>query len=330
MTSILGIAMTFLIGFSAQEAFAGAPAIYDEPLDGTIVNAFPSTVPIADDFVIDTETTITDFHVLIAEVPGVFDGIVQYAIYEDDNGLPGIPIIGGSGVAQDGVIDDESFSCIGSLTCFDFWANLATPVPLGPGTYWIEFSSLESLDWGIALDTVFLNSGAAIFQDLWIPSSIFFGPPSLGVSFSITGEVDPPVGENGCTPGYWKANATFKKDPANAWTVEQPDETLGDAGIIPQHHDTDTTLLEALSLRGGGGSEGMEGNLLRHCVAAKLNAENPTVAFGIPNAVDVIAACNVAMATEDRDTMETLKNELDEFNNASCNINMKGESTDSD
>jgi len=143
-------------------------------------------------------------------------------------------------------------------------------------------------------------------------------------------EIDPPIGENGCTPGYWKANATFKKDPANAWTVEQPDETLGDAGIIPQHHDTDTTLLEALSLRGGDGSEGMEGNLLRHCVAAKLNAENPTVAFGIPNAVDVIAACNVAMETEDRDTMETLKNELDEFNNASCNINMKGESTDSD
>ena len=89
MTSILGIAMTFLIGFSAQEAFAGAPAIYDEPLDGTIVNAFPSTVPIADDFVIDTETTITDFHVLLIEFPDEFDGFVKYAIYEDDNGLPG-------------------------------------------------------------------------------------------------------------------------------------------------------------------------------------------------------------------------------------------------
>jgi len=42
MTSI--IAMTFLIGFSAQGAFAGVPPIYDEPLDGTIVDAFPSTV----------------------------------------------------------------------------------------------------------------------------------------------------------------------------------------------------------------------------------------------------------------------------------------------
>ena len=45
-----------------------------------------SPIPIADDFVINTDTTITDFHVLIAESPGGFDGNVQYAIYEDDNG----------------------------------------------------------------------------------------------------------------------------------------------------------------------------------------------------------------------------------------------------
>jgi hypothetical protein len=136
------------------------------------------------------------------------------------------------------------------------------------------------------------------------------------------------VGENGCTPGYWKSNATFKKDPANAWTVENPDDTLATATFIPQQHDSSLTLLETLKLKGGNDAEGMEGNLLRHCVAAKLNAENNNVAFGIPNAADVIAACNEAMATEDRDTMEDLKDILDDFNNAGCSINMKGQSVD--
>jgi len=189
------IAMTFLIGFSAQDVFAGfSPVIYDESLDGTVVTAFSLIDQVADDFVIDTDTTITDFHVLIAEFPGGFDGNVQYAIYEDDNGLPGIPILGGSGTAQGGMIDDESFPCIvAGLFCFEFWANLQTPVPLEPGTYWIEFSGTSGNS-GIALDDVFVGSEAAIFFGAWQPISNVVGPPPIGFSFSLTGEVDlPPI-----------------------------------------------------------------------------------------------------------------------------------------
>ena len=64
----------------------------------------------------------------------------------------------------------------------------------------------------------------------------------------------------------------------------------------------------------------MEGQLLRHCVAAKLNAENASVPFAISTADQVIAQCNEAMATQDESTMEDLKNILDDFNNAGCNI----------
>ncbi len=152
-----------------------------------------------------------------------------------------------------------------------------------------------------------------------VMAAVLFG----GLAFSQSAAGGEPNGE-GCTPGYWKANADFKKDPDNAWTTEKPGDTLGDATFMPQNHDSSLTLLEALSLPGGDGSEGMEGDLLRHCVAAKLNAENTNVEFPYSAGV-VITACNIAMATEDRDTMETLKDHLEELNDAGCPINMKGE-----
>jgi len=118
------IAMTFLIGFSAQGAFAGVPPIYEEPLDGNLAGFASSTLPVADDFVINTETTITDFHFLIMEIPVAFDGNVQYAIYEDDNGLPGALVPDGSGVAQGG-LTDVPFQCFQQgIVCFEFGAEL--------------------------------------------------------------------------------------------------------------------------------------------------------------------------------------------------------------
>jgi hypothetical protein len=63
---------------------------------------------------------------------------------------------------------------------------LATPVLLGPGTYWIEFSG-ESTNWGFPFDDVFFGFEGAVFDGLtWIPFSSAFGLP-VGLSFSITG-----------------------------------------------------------------------------------------------------------------------------------------------
>jgi len=189
---LAGALALVLVAGMTSPAFAGSPVIYDESLDGELVFVFPLNFPMADDFVIDTDTTITDFHVLIAESPDGFDGFVQYAIYEDDNGLPGIPILGGSGTAQGSVIDDESFPCIsGGIICFEFWADLETPVPLEPGTYWIEFSG-TSTDAGIALDDVVFSSEVAGFVGFWVPISEALTSDPVGFSFSITGEVDLP------------------------------------------------------------------------------------------------------------------------------------------
>jgi len=152
-------------------------------------------------------------------------------------------------------------------------------------------------------------------------AAVLFG----GLAFSqsvFAGDPEPEPGSGGCSPGYWKANAVTD-NPANAWTIENPTDTLAFAGFDPQSVDPATTLLETLQLSGGEGAEGMERNLLRHCVAGKLNDENPNIGFAI-EAGDVISMCNVVMATGDKDTMENFKDQLDDFNNLDCPIDMKG------
>ena len=233
----LMIAMTFLIGFSAQGAFAGfSPVIYDEPLDGTIIPTLPSLIPLADDFVIVTATTITDFHVLLLEVfPGGFDGNVQYAIYEDDNGLPGALVPDGSGTAQDGMTANP-FSCLG-LVCFDFWANLETPVELLPGTYWIAFSG-QSFNWAVVLDDIHFGSEAVEFTGIWVPLSEI-GLAQSGVSFSITGEADlpPPIVfvDIDIKPGSFPNSVNFKSKgvlPVAILTTDTFDATTVDPGTV--------------------------------------------------------------------------------------------------
>ena len=233
------IAMTFLFGFSAQEAFSGfSPAIYEEPLDGTIITTVPSLIPIADDFVIDTATTITDFHVLLLEVPGEFDGNLQYAIFEDAIGLPGAPVPFGSGDAQGGMTDDF-FDCgFAGVVCFDFWANLETPVELLPGSYWIAFSG-QSFEWAVVLDDIHFGFEAVEFAGgVWVPFSEVDHAQS-GVSFSITGEADlpPPIVfvEIDIKPGSFPNSVNFKSKgvlPVAILTTDTFDATTVDPGTV--------------------------------------------------------------------------------------------------
>ncbi len=97
--------------------------------------------------------------------------ILSDSIYQDDNGLPGVLVPDGSGTAQGGMIDAEFFPCIRvPFVCFEFWANLETPVELLPGTYWIEFSG-ESTGWGVVLDDVFVGPEGAFFRlNVMVPS----------------------------------------------------------------------------------------------------------------------------------------------------------------
>jgi uncharacterized repeat protein (TIGR01451 family) len=135
-------------------------------------------------------------------------------------------------------------------------------------------------------------------------------------------------GNEGCTPGFWKANA--ERWNAVAW----PD------GVEPSHlistvfsatddataydgHGSDT-LLEGLKLKGGPGTEGAAQILLRAGVAAYLNAVDDEVNYGF-TAAEVQTMVNDALNSNNRGTMLSVAATLDEANNAGCFQNQQGE-----
>jgi hypothetical protein len=76
--------------------------------------------------------------------------------------------------------------------------------------------------------------------------------------------------------------------------------------------DPSTTLLEALQTGGGGVNA-----LLRHAVAAVLNAASPDVNFAFEVA-DIVADMNAALLSRDAEAIEDLKDELAGANESSC------------
>jgi hypothetical protein len=113
------------------------------------------------------------------------------------------------------------------------------------------------------------------------------------------------VGREGCTPGYWKNHT--EDWPATGYSTVQTLEAVFD---VPNALGLDNvTLLTALGTGGGGVSA-----LLRHAVAALLNAAHPAVDY--PLTIEgVISAVNAALASGNETTIENLKNQLDTWNN---------------
>lgn len=131
----------------------------------------------------------------------------------------------------------------------------------------------------------------------------------------------------GCTPGFWKNNAD--KKGAVAWPEGfSPDDTLSDIGIVNDIgvNVTSITLIQALNFGGGETLEDAERNLLKHAVAAILNAANDDVNYDLTVA-EIVEMVNEALASDDRDTILDLKDELDDLNNQLCPINQKGKRT---
>jgi hypothetical protein len=124
------------------------------------------------------------------------------------------------------------------------------------------------------------------------------------------------VGEDGCTPGYWK------NQPECWCDTYDTEDLICDVFVVPpeldeEFCDDDDTLMDALNFGGGGGIEGKARNLLRQGVAALLNACDPDVSYPMGEA-GVIAAINAALATLDEGEMEILKNTFDMYNNYGC------------
>lgn len=123
------------------------------------------------------------------------------------------------------------------------------------------------------------------------------------------------VGNEGCTPGFWKNHT-------NCWVDYSSSELVGDVFAIPAELDSlsDDTLMEALRYKGGSKAIGAARILLRHAVAAVLNAAHPDIAYPMPSASAIIADVNAALDGLNRDTILGLKNQLDEYNNRGCSI----------
>jgi hypothetical protein len=125
------------------------------------------------------------------------------------------------------------------------------------------------------------------------------------------------LGNEGCTPGYWKNHTSNWEEYHTAWKLK----------FIPLAFPPElaaygeNTFLEALNFKGGSGVEGAARILLRATAAAFLNAAHEGVAypyrrFALPG--DLQSQVNAALASLDRDTMLTLAAQLDAANNLGC------------
>lgn len=118
-------------------------------------------------------------------------------------------------------------------------------------------------------------------------------------------------GTEGLTPGFWKNRIEFWP---TGYTAEDPGATtLSDKFNVPYSDLADDTFLEALNYKGFGGPDGAAKNLLKHAVAALLNAAHPDIDYPYTKE-EIITMVNAALV-EDRDSMLDLKDKLDEANN---------------
>jgi hypothetical protein len=117
-------------------------------------------------------------------------------------------------------------------------------------------------------------------------------------------EDEPPVGAEGCTPGFWKQPQHFQ-----FWTNYSTTD-LFDA-VFGVDAPGNLTLLQTLKQGGGGTSA-----LGRHAVAALLNAASASVDYAFSEA-QVIALVQHAYATGN---FEGIKNQLEDENERGCDL----------
>lgn len=134
--------------------------------------------------------------------------------------------------------------------------------------------------------------------------------------------------DEGCTPGFWKANA---KKGANAWPGPpdeiNPDTLLTDLGVVNAvgYDITDLTFLEALSLKGGNSLAEKEEILLRAGAAALLNAAQLESDLDYVASVETTTALlNAALASDDKSVVTSVASLLDAANNLGCPFNNSG------
>jgi hypothetical protein len=156
--------------------------------------------------------------------------------------------------------------------------------------------------------------------------------------------------DQGCTPGFWKKNPKdgsqiLPKDDMPDWPggYLATDDLIATFSLDMFWDDYfgGDTLLDALYYGGGAGFLGMARNLMRHAVAALLNAAHPDISYHIGSTGGVIAAVQDVLITQRpsepfspldimtwRNAIGDLKNDFDDWNNAGCSINAHGDPCD--
>jgi hypothetical protein len=146
--------------------------VYDNgPPNGAGVEV--ETFVVADDFVLNTDTVITDLHFQTFEFDGpVWDGTIEYFIFDDAGGEPGNLLTSGNG---QNLIKNN----IGG-TAYEYSIDLDTEIELEGGvTYWLGIHLAANYDDQIPNPDVFIavadhNNGNAIQAAVgdfdWFPS----------------------------------------------------------------------------------------------------------------------------------------------------------------
>ena len=131
------------------------------------------------------------------------------------------------------------------------------------------------------------------------------------------------IGNQGCTPGYWKQTQHFDSWLATGYTTSQLLSTVFTVPATDVLNGTPMgsySLLSALSFKGGSTVSGKAQILLRAGVAALLNAGNPSVAYALTTS-QIVSAVNAALASGDLTTITNEATALDKYNNGGCTLN---------
>lgn len=139
-------------------------------------------------------------------------------------------------------------------------------------------------------------------------------------------------GDQGCTPGFWKNNAT--KKGADQWPNSnlgkiEPTTKLVDFGVVNDDglDISNMTFLDALQLKGGPTLDDKEAIFLRAAAAAILNAYYPDPQLAYPIlSTDILDIVNEVLATDDPATVIAAAGVLDDYNNGpgGCPLNNSG------
>lgn len=125
------------------------------------------------------------------------------------------------------------------------------------------------------------------------------------------------LGNQGCTPGFWKNSKHF-----SLWTGYAPTQTVNSVFSVPATFPdgsdgsslANATLAGALSFKGGSDLNGAAQILLRAATSALLNASNPNVAYSMTTS-QIVSSVNTALASGSRDQILNLATTLDNANN---------------